>query len=488
MRPRTDGPKLWLAAVAAAATLIAALYAACGDDSPDGTTTPTEPPSPAMSPISRTATATPLPPLEPTSYRFLYSQSATDADTFWRTDPVDPTARVEVATIPHKPGWALVPALSPDGKKIAYNAMPDLGMSPGTDAETRILDLESGETTLVAQGVDLTTVPRWSPDGGLLFLRRNGVQEVTVILVDLSKPEDGRDEQAEEVEVGEEDKLPPTRTVLRQHVSDVLAYIPLGFKADEATMYFVQIQGGTQSGTFLGRYAPATGEAVATATAIVEVTATAIADFTATAVAEATATAVASTPTPDASATATPTPTASPTPTPMPILTGSVFLALSDQIARDFSLSPDASRVAYLVPSLVGGQFMVQTHVADVKGGRVTPLAAEGLSQGDHLRPTWHPDGDKVSVGQLPSGSNPGRVGVVPLDGDEVTFLPPPNQGFDAPLSWSPDGKFLAVTSFQGESLGNPGPARLVFVSPGGQRLPAPEGGGIAAIGWVKAE
>jgi hypothetical protein len=79
-------------------------------------------------------------------------------------------------------------------------------------------------------------------------------------------------------------------------------------------------------------------------------------------------------------------------------------------------------------------------------------------------------------------------VVLVPLDGQAVTFLPPPNQGFDAPLSWSPDGKFLAVTSFQGESLGNPGPARLVFVSPGGQRLPAPEGGGIAAIGWVKAD
>ncbi len=485
-----------MAAVVAAATLVAGLYAACGEEGPDGTATPTASPSPALSPLSRTATATPLPPLEPTSYRFLYSEFVTDADTFWMIDPVDPSSRVEVAKVPHKAEWAVAPALSPDGKRIAYNAMPDLGLSPTTDAETRILDLETGETAVVAQGVDLTTVPRWSPDGGLLFLRRNGVEDVTVILVDLSKPDDEEEEVGGEAGQEEIDgeELPPIRTVLRQHVSDVLAYMPLGFKADEATMYFIQIQGGTQSGTFLGRYAPATGEAVATATAIVEVTATAIADITATAEAEATAIAAAITPTPTptptpaAGATATPTPTASPTPTPMPILTGSVFLVLSEQIARDFSLSPDASRVAFLVPGLVEGQFMVQTHIADIKGEQVTPLAAMGLPQGDHLRPIWHPDGDKVSVGQLPSGSNPGRVVVIPLDGQEVTFLPPPNQGFDAPLSWSPDGKFLAVTSFQGQSLANPGPSSLIFASPGGQRLPAPQGGNVEAIGWVKAE
>ena len=67
---------------------------------------------------------------------------------------------MEVAKVPHKPGSAVVPALSPDGKKIAYNAMPELGIDSSRDAETYILDLELGEMTLVAQRVDLLTVPR----------------------------------------------------------------------------------------------------------------------------------------------------------------------------------------------------------------------------------------------------------------------------------------------------------------------------------------
>lgn len=455
----------------AVCALLAALLAACGGEGPGETPTPTAAP-PTVTPVVRgTATATPLPSPAPTPYRFLYSEFGIEEDALRSIDPADPSDRVEVARVPHKPGLAVAPALSPDGKRIAYNAMPALGIDSSRDAETHILDPESGETTLVAQGVDLTTVPLWSPDGGLLFLRRNAGEDVTVILVDLREP-------AEDEEEGEEQEggLPPIRTVLSQHVSDVLAYVPVGFDAEEATMYFVQIQGGTERGTYLGRYAPATGEAVATATA--EARATATAEAAATATAEATATATGGAPTPPAS----------PTPTPAPALTGSVFLFLTDQTARDYSLSPDSSRLVFLVPSLVEGEFGFRTYVADIKAKQVSPLNAEGLAAGQHLHPVWHPDGDKVGVGQLPAGPNPGRVALVPLDGGEVTLLPPPNQGFDIPLSWSPDGRFLAVNSFPGESLANPGAPRLVFIAQGGQRLPAPEGAEIQPLGWLEGE
>jgi hypothetical protein len=77
-------------------------------------------------------------------------------------------------------------------------------------------------------------------------------------------------------------------------------------------------------------------------------------------------------------------------------------------------------------------------------------------------------------------------VAIVPLDGAEPTFLVPPEQGFDQPLSWSPDARFLAVRSFPGDSLGNPGTPRLVFISTSGQRQPAPEGPEIEVVGWVK--
>ncbi len=455
MRLKLEGRNLRVAApiLVGAVTLIAGVFAACGGGGPAGTPTPSPTPSAAISPLLGTLTPTPLPPIEPSSYRFLYSEFGVEQDLIWSIDSSNPSDRVQLAVVPHGAGWGIKPALSPDGKRIAYNAMPDGGLFPRTDAETRILDLESGETVVVAEGVDLRTVPRWSPDGGLLFLRRNLGEDVTVILVDLREPED---------EESGEEKPPPIRTVLRQHESDVQTYTPLGFDPDEATLYFTQLQGGTELGSYLGRYAPATGEAVATATAIVEATATASAG--------------------------TPAPTPSPPPTP-PALSGDVFLFLSDQIARDLALSPDASRVAFLVQGLVEGSFVFQVHIADIKAKQVSPLdIVEGLAVGDQLSPIWHPDGDKVSFGQLPSGADPSRVAIVPLDGSEATFLPPPEQGFDLPLSWSPDGKFLAVSSFPGASLGNPGLPRLVFVSPAGQRPAAPEGAEFEPIGWVIKE
>jgi len=447
MRVELTGLRLSLAASAVA--VVALVSTACGGSG--GQATPS--PSPQNgSPVSGTPTATPQPPLEPTSYRFLYSEFGAEADIIWSIKPDDPADRVQVASVPHKMGWAITPALSPDGKKIAYNAMTGDGLFPNTDAVTYVIDRASGKSELVAEGVDLLTTPRWSPDGGLLFLRRNVDEDVTVILVDLREPEENGEPAAEQ------DQPPPVRTVLRRHESDVLSYIPLGFDAGSATMYFVQVQGGTESGSYLGRYGPATGEAVATATAIADATATA--------------------------APATPTPIPSPSPLP-----GDVFLVLSDQIARDYALSPDATRVAFLVPGLVEGQFVSRTYVADITSKGVSALPSPaGLTLGDQLSPAWHPDGKSVAIGQLPGGGEPGRVAVVPLDGGKPLFLPPPDKGFDQPLSWSPDGKFLAVASFTGESLGNPGPSRLVFVSVNGQRPAAPEGAEIRAVGWLAAE
>jgi len=450
---RVQSIRLRLSLAAAIFVATALLSYACGGSG--GTATPS--PSPAGgSPVSGTPTATPQPPLEPASYRFLYSEFGADADVIWSIKPDDPKDRVKVASVSHKTGWAITPSLSPDGKKIAYTVMPDEALSSNTDADAYVLDIASGKPELIAKGVDLLTLPRWSPDGGLLFLRRNAGEDVTVILVDLREPkQDGTPTAGDE-------KLPPVRTVLRHHVSDVLSYIPLGFDDKSATMYFVQIQGGTESGSYLGRYAPATGVAVATATAMADVTATA----------------VAGTP-----------PVVTPAPSPSPVLPGDVFLVLSDQIARDYALSPDAARVAFLVPGLVQGQFVSRTYIADVKSEDVSALPSPaGLAPGDQLSSAWHPDGKRIAIGQLPSGSEPGRVAVVPLDGGQPLFLPSPDKGFDQPLSWSPDGKFLAVTSFSGESLGNPGSARLVFVSVNGQRPAAPEGTEIRPVGWLAVE
>ena len=152
MRLQLEGRNLRVAApiLVGAVTLIVGVFAACGGGGSAGTPTPSPAPSAGLSPSPDVPTSTPLPPLEPSSYRFLYSEFGVEEDLIWSIDPADPSDRVQLAVVPHKAGSGIKPALSPDGRKIAYNAMPD----DGTGAETRILDLKSGETMLVAQGVD----------------------------------------------------------------------------------------------------------------------------------------------------------------------------------------------------------------------------------------------------------------------------------------------------------------------------------------------
>ncbi len=64
--------------------------------------------------------------------------------------------------------------------------------------------------------------------------------------------------------------------------------------------------------------------------------------------------------------------------------------------------------------------------------------------------------------------------------------LSPPEHGFDLPQSWSPDGKFLAVRSFSGTSIANPGSSQLVTVSRASGSRFVVASGEVEVIGWVK--
>ena len=63
--------------------------------------------------------------------------------------------------------------------------------------------------------------------------------------------------------------------------------------------------------------------------------------------------------------------------------------------------------------------------------------------------------------------------------------LPPPEKGFDLPQGWSPDGKYLAVRSFSGTSIANPGSSQLVMVSPASGSRFVVASGEVEVIGWV---
>jgi hypothetical protein len=436
------------------------LITSCGDvHAPlDGSPTPS-PTFPPITPIGD-GSITPTPPPPESSYRLVYRQFGETEDIIWQVNPADPADRVELARIQHREGFGIVASLSPDGRQLAYLLQPESAPAdPGLSrAVAHVMDLKTGRSEQIAEGVDLRFRPLWSPDGRLLYLRSlRGpdplAADVIILQVRVPAPIDGTPTPSPTPTLtptvpagGTPIPTPvpdePVKAILQAKVSQVLSFIPVGFSSDGA-LYFVQIEGGTGGGTLVGAYALGTTESIATATAEAELTATALAG-------------VSPTPSP---AGATPTPAAR------------FVVKLSDQIATDYHMSPNQTRLSFIAQALVEGEPVFQAFVADLVSRRVTQLPGAGLPPGDRLSPRWHPDGERLAVGLLPQDGEPAAVAVVPVAGGEVRFLPPPSAGFDQPLAWSPDGVFLAVASFTGESLANPGTVRLDVVAVTGQRI-----------------
>jgi len=459
---------LWLAVVALLLSVVA-----CGGGG-GGRATPT--PAPVLTitpPGPGEGTVTPTPPGPETEYWLVYREFGAQQDTIWRVRPQDTASREQVAVIAHSDGCGVRASLSPDGRMLAYTVQP-----PGTPclpdnstAHAHVIDLLRKEDEKIAEGIDLRFTPLWDPEGGLLYLRRYAGAEflnadVSILRVKVQRkalPGKETPEPTAPTPVPQD----PVTVILQDKVSTVLSFIPIGFAPDRKTMYFIQVQGGTTVATLAGAYAPATSEAVATAEAEAGATATALANETATAggTVEPGATLV---------------PPVSPTPP------ASFVVKLSDQLISEPNLSSDGSRLAFVAQQLVEGEPLDRVFVADLTSKTVAPLGTEDLPPGHHLSPVWHPDGQRLAVGTLPRAGEPGAVALVPVAGGPPSFLTPPAAGFDRPLSWSPDGKFLAAYSFSGESLVNPGSARLELLAITGQRATVAEGADLLVIGWWK--
>ncbi len=439
----------------ALSTLVA--LAACSGDS---ASEPLPSPSPTIAPVPAvTVTDTPTPPPEPSAFRFVYREPGQDADVIWRVNPADPSQREQLARVNHPPGRGISATLSADGKSMLYTLMPPGALDPTGQADAYTLVFATGKTEQIAQRVDLRTRPLPSPDGQLVYFRGNDRQDVLIIQIDLSRPKEDPERDKE---------------IIRVNQATFVSLLPIGFSKEDVQnvgnekMYLIQVRGGTQGGTSVASYVPVSLAAIsATATALAPPPPEA--------------------PPPEPPPPEEPPPEPPPSPTQPPPAT-TFIVQISDQNARDCRLSPDAKKVACVAPALVEGQILTQTVIADLVRKSTAPLPGEGLGGSGQLRPAWHPDGDKVSVGQLPSGPTGASVAIVQLGGGQPTLLTPPPRGFDVPLSWAPDGRFLAVTSYEGDSVANPGLPRLVFLSPGGQRVIAAEGVEADPLGWVEAD
>jgi Tol biopolymer transport system component len=168
-----------------------------------------------------------------------------------------------------------------------------------------------------------------------------------------------------------------------------------------------------------------------------------------------------------------------------------LLVQASDQVARDWHLSPDGSYVAFLAGQPTDDRIAVRAFVVElVEGAEPQPLSdlAAALDAGDHFNPVWYPDGERVTLGRTPA-DGASAAALVSLPGGELEEVTPgPDQGFDVPVEWSPEGDYLAVRSFEGSSAAQPGREHLVIIELGKGREMVADGGNLEFIGWLAGD
>jgi len=146
---------------------------------------------------------------------------------------------------------------------------------------------------------------------------------------------------------------------------------------------------------------------------------------------------------------------------------------LSDDISRDWALSPDGGRLAFVTLAQYGARTSSSVHVRDIATGETVT----SVLPADEFGPSWSPAGD-LTYGRL-TGSR-STTAVVVAGG----AIAGPARGFDVPLAWSGSGASIAVRTFDGLSVSAPGRATLSVLTPGGARR-AIASGEVTFIGWT---
>ncbi len=163
-----------------------------------------------------------------------------------------------------------------------------------------------------------------------------------------------------------------------------------------------------------------------------------------------------------------------------------LILHASDQIARDWGVSPDGKAISFVAPETREQRVVNRLRVVDLLGKkRVSIPAAETPSTADQFSPIWRPDGTAITVGREAYPNRNASAVTYPLDGNTAQALATPEQGYDVPLSWSADGEYLAARSFEGTTANEPGKESLVVIAPDGQRRAVTALNEVLFLGWM---
>lgn len=144
---------------------------------------------------------------------------------------------------------------------------------------------------------------------------------------------------------------------------------------------------------------------------------------------------------------------------------GAAVRWLSTHITRDWALSPDGTRLAFVEANTWQGLRHLPRVVWIEGGGGVSAASAPGQQA---LGAAWAPSGESPRFGnepQTPAGGVSAQSGT----------------GFDLPLAYSRDGSSLAVQHWSGSSFADPGTPQLQVVSGAGRQ---PLSGFSRFFGW----
>jgi Tol biopolymer transport system component len=177
---------------------------------------------------------------------------------------------------------------------------------------------------------------------------------------------------------------------------------------------------------------------------------------------------------------------------------GELIAELSDDISRDWHLSADGTRLAYLAIRDDGTGFSAR--VLDLSGaasgqadgggkpslGTLATLNNRDEDAADEFNPIWHPNGQNLTLGRIDRAGSSPAVNLRAADG-KLRALAAPQGGFDVPLSWSDDGGYLAVRSFEGSSATEAGASYVTVVGSEGSRRQLSSSSDLMVIGWLPA-
>jgi hypothetical protein len=167
----------------------------------------------------------------------------------------------------------------------------------------------------------------------------------------------------------------------------------------------------------------------------------------------------------------------------------SLIAHLSDQVARDWRLSPDGASIAYSAAES-GAQPAVIARVVDLATGEIgDALAANALAAGPpstgvargEFNPAWKPDGE-LTVASL---NLDGGATAISVDGAGVTTEAVSGDAIDLPMGWSPDGETLVVRAVRGETPMEAGTSRLEVLQ-SGDRQRISESSDVTVVGWTE--